>query len=127
MKRSMYLTKAEYLAILKRMRAKIAAQAEEVWGFDDTTIGSKHTECNVGLCCNDPKVYTKTMNLFPEQYPQRVSPKYRDECGKNEHYCPLSKEHKSWGCFYACLFFQDRLKDKTKILELYDARIAESS
>ena len=120
-----YLNDKEYLIILKRMREKIANLTDEAWGYDDTTIGSKHTECNVGLCRDDPEVYTKEMNLFPDQYPERVSPKYRDECGKNKHYCPLSKKHKSWGCFYDCLYFQDHLTDKTKILELYDKRIME--
>ena len=102
---SNYLTNKQYLVVLGRIREKIANLTEEVWGYDDTTIGSKHTECNVGLCGDDPDVYTREMNLFPEQYPQRISPKHRGD----KHYCPLSKEHKSWGCFYDCLYFQDHL------------------
>ena len=121
----LYLTDKEYLIVLKRLRAKIAKDTNKVSGYDDTTIGSKHTECNVGLCRDDPEVYTKEMNLFPDQYPLRVSPKYRDKCGENKHYCPLSKKHKSWGCFYDCLYFQNRLTDRKKILELYEKRIAE--
>lgn len=116
-----YLNDKEYLTILKRMREKIANLTDKVWGYDDTTIGSKHTECNVGLCSDDPDVYTRDMNLFPEQYPERVSSKYRER----KHYCPLSKKRRSEGCFYDCLYFQDHLTNKKKILELYDKRIME--
>lgn len=117
----LHLTKEQYIIVLKRVREKIANLIDEVRGYDDTTIGSKSTECNAGLCEDDFKIYTKEMNLWPEQYPQRVSPKYRYE----SEYCPLSKTHSSSGCFYDCLFFQEHLTDKEKILELYDKRIAE--
>lgn len=117
----MNLTKRQYLTVLKRMRKKIATSTEKVSGYDDTTVGCKHTECNVGLCSDDPKVYTKAMNLFPEQYPARVSSKYR----RDDHCCPLSGKGVSSGCFYNCLFFKRHLVDRGTILELYDNRIRE--
>lgn len=122
----LYLTKEEYLTVLKRVRAKIARikkSEEEVWGYDDTTMGQKNTECNVGLCHDDPEIFTKEMNLWPEQYPERVAPKYlQDDCC-----CPLSKRQHlgSSGCFYRCKFFKDKLRDLGVILTLYDQRIAE--
>lgn len=118
---TLYLSNKEYLIVLKRVREKIANRVTEARGYDDTTMGSKNTECNVGLCEDDPKIYTKEMNLWPDQYPARVSPKYT----RDKQYCPLSKGHKTNGCFYSCLFFKDGLTDKKKILELYDERIAE--
>lgn len=117
----MNLTKRQYLTILKRIRKKISDSKEEVTGYDDTTVGCKHTHCNVGLCCDDPKVFTKAMNLFPDEYPARVSPKYR----RDDHCCPLSGKGVSGGCFYNCLFFKRHLVDKGGILELYDGRIRE--
>lgn len=117
----LYLTDKQYLVVLRRVRKRIAESTEEVTGYDDTTVGSKHTHCEAGLCCDDPKVYTKEMNLFPDQYPGRVSDKYR----KEEHYCPLAGRKNSSGCFYGCLFFKEHLTDKKKILALYDQRIIE--
>ncbi len=117
----MNLTKRQYLTVLKRLRKKIATSTEKASGYDDVTVGAKHTECNVGLCSDDPKIYTKPMNLFPEQYPARVSSKYR----RDEHCCPLSGKGVSGGCFYNCLFFKRGLTDKKRILELYDDRIRE--
>lgn len=117
----LYLTDKQYLVVLRRVRKRIAESTEEVTGYDDTTVGCKHTYCSVGLCCDDPKVYTKEMNLFPEQYPGRVSDKYR----KDEHFCPLSGKGVSSGCFYNCLFFKRHLVDRGTILELYDNRIRE--
>ena len=120
----LYLTKKEYLIVLKKVRAKIAKMeksGEKAWGYDDTTIGQKNTECNVGLCHDDPEIFTKEMNLWPEQYPERVAPKYLQD----KHYCPLSKVHHSDGCFYKCRFFKDKLEDLGAILALYDQRIAE--
>lgn len=117
----MNLTKRQYLTVLKRLRKKIAASTEKASGYDDTTVGCKHTHCNVGLCCDDPKVFTKPMNLFPDEYPARVSSKYR----RDDHCCPLSGRSVSGGCFYTCLFFKHHLVDKGRILELYDNRIRE--
>jgi len=116
------ITRAEYLLVLRRILEKAKA-ADKVRAVDSVTIGDKYTYCNVGLCTDSPEVWTRELNTFPDQYPERVSPRSRGY--DKEVYCPLSKECKSMGCFYDCVVFQDKVKDLGIICSLIESRIQE--
>jgi len=88
---SLYLSRSQYVAALRRMREYLNT-VSQIDGYDDTTIGAKNTECDAGLCLDAAWLWPRDANLFPDQYPQRVSPKYRSDA----LYCPV-KETQRYG------------------------------
>lgn len=120
--KNLHLNDDQYLTLLKKVR-KCLDTLSYADGFDDTTIGCKDTQCNVGLC-ND-EMTEKEFSMRPDEFPQRKVMKYRQE----HHKCPLdyrpvSKEFRS-GCFYTCLFFKKNLRNIEEIKKHYDNRINE--
>ena len=106
MNNELRLTDEQYLRVLKKIEATIANAGFMVSCSDCTVVGSKSTDSNCGFC-NDE--YTdEDMALFPEQFPERKSMKYRGE----NHRCPFDVRKKlcalGWGsgCFYDCYLFQ---------------------
>lgn len=120
MAKSIYLTDAQYLDLLKRARAHLDT-IDEAYGYDSTVPGCKFTDSNIGLC-ND-SLTTLEIAMWPEDFPTRPTMKYR----KERHKCPLDWRTGSGsdGCFYTCLHFRRGLKDLDKIKALYDQRIKE--
>ena len=113
------LTDKQYLELLKKARA-LLDRIDKAYAYDDTTIGCKSTDSNVGLC--NEGLTTKEMAMWPEHFPSRLSRKYR----QSNHKCPLDKRTDGdyqWGCFYHCRVFQDGLKDVEEMKRLYDAAI----
>lgn len=74
MERNIYLTDEQYLSLLIRQRDRIT-HIKEASGEDSTHSGDKYTVTNVGLC--DELLTTKDTALWPEDFPQRKSMKYR--------------------------------------------------
>jgi hypothetical protein len=108
---SLYLSNAEWLAELKRVRALIAGGLK--LDFDDNdTPGNKSTECSWGL---------------PNPLPGII--RYRT----HGQFCPLDKrpmtEGHADGCFYHCRLFQARpnkgipVPTREEALAFYDAAI----
>jgi len=105
MNKELRLTDEQYLRILKKIEATIAQDDFGVGCSDCTVIGAKSTDSDCGFC-ND--AYTdRDMALFPEQYPERRTMKYRRE----NHRCPFDMRKEpgilGWGysCFYECYLF----------------------
>ena len=119
MSNDLYFTDKQYLELLIRAR-KLLDRVDKVSCYDSTEIGNKYTESNVGLC-NDEKLCTKEVALFPKEWPQRKDLKYLG----NEQLCPLDSKVKynGQGCFYKCLIFQKGFKDIKKIKRLYEKKI----
>jgi hypothetical protein len=118
----MKLTDEQYFDLLKRALQRIKESNDKVRGCDSTSIGNKYTECNVGLC--DDSLTTKEIAMFPEFWDKgRRDMKYL----RVYHKCPLDWRDKptQQGCFYSCLFFKKGLRDKNKIIKLYEQRISE--
>ena len=118
----MDLTDAQYKELLLKGR-KLLNTLAKVDGEDCTMRGCKSTEANIGFC-NEEGLATRETALFPHEWPQRKTLKYREE----HHKCPLDKRDSGYsgssGCFYHCRFFQDGLQDITTIKKLYDQVIA---
>jgi len=135
----LYLTDAQHISALKRMRDRIA-QGGPLRAHDDTTPGNKSTDCSWGMCTNDPSFWMKDELMFPDRGPIRVgiladgspvlheSSKYHGE-GQQ---CPFDRrngtENKdSWGCFHHCRVFSRGRGEKTptqeEALRLYDVAI----
>ena len=138
--RDLYMTDAQHLASLERMRDKIAKSEGPLYAFDDTTPGNKSTDCSWGMCTCDPTFWAKDELMFPERGPIRVgcradgtpvlheSSKYH----KDGQQCPFDRrngtENKaSWGCFSHCRVFSRKRGEKTptkeEALRLYDVTI----
>jgi len=99
----LYLTDEQYLRLLVKVKETVNKPDFEVHRFDSTFPGDKYTESNCGLC-ND-EFCELDMALFPEQFPERKTTKYREQW----HKCPfdtrpMTSEFKS-GCFYTCYLF----------------------
>ena len=116
------LTDKRYLAALERIKVLIV-DGLPLQGYDDTTIGSKNTECTCGLCAEtkqhwpDPKDY-----LWPDQ-PDRIAPKYTHP----HQACPMDKRENPDmnGCFYTCRFFnKGKNPNRDEVIAFYDHRIA---
>ncbi len=122
---SLYLSKERYLAALIRVRGLIASGLKFI-AYDDTTIGSKNTECSWGLCSESKKTWPDPEDhLWPKQFVEtgRSAPKYLQD----KHQCPFDRREKSDGngCFYSCLYFQHRIKPtREEALALYDRKIS---
>lgn len=104
--KDLYLSDTQYLKILQKIQTTLATENFKVGCSDCTAIGYKSTDSNCGFC-NDE--YTdEDMALFPDQYPDRKSRKYR---GKN-HKCPFDMREipgiLGWGysCFGKCYLFR---------------------
>lgn len=100
------LTDEQYLRILQKIKATLAQNDFKVDCFDCTVTGCKSTDSNCGFC-NDE--YTdEDMALFPDQYPERKSMKYRQK----NHRCPFDTRTEpgilgwGWSCFYECYLFK---------------------
>lgn len=121
---NLYMNDAEYIQVLKNLRAYILSGAKLTY-FDDTSPGNKSTECSWGLCGNNPKVYSEPhLHLWPEDFISRgqVAPKYF----LNHHMCPFERQRNPDdhnGCFYRCWVFGNRKKHKTFTREEVIARI----
>lgn len=101
----MNLTDEQYRRILEKMRVTLAQDDFQVGCSDCTVTGYKSTDSNCGFCCD---AYTEEDTaLFPAQFPERKSMKYRRE----NHRCPFDLRKTphtfSWGsgCFFQCYLF----------------------
>jgi len=99
------LTDEQYQRVLRKIETTIAQDDFKVSCFDSTFPGDKYTESNCGFC-NDE--YTdRDMALFPKQFPERKSMKYRQK----NHKCPFDERNApnviGWGCgcFGKCYLF----------------------
>lgn len=118
-----------HLMSLKLLR-EIIASGISLGYYDDTTIGSKKTECSWGLCTESKEVYPESiMHIWPDDFEKhgRIAPRHRDENQK----CPFDvrpiEEKDMNGCFWYCQIFQ-RKKRKQRItreyaLQLFDEEI----
>ena len=91
--------------------------------------GYKETKTNCGMC-NQDELTTKENSLFPEQFPERRSLRYR----KQNQQCPfdMRKESESNGCYYSCYVFmmfkyekKNRGYDINRMKEMVKDRIQE--
>lgn len=118
------LTNAQYLIAMQNLRAFVESGAQ-LSGFDDCTIGAKDTQCTWGLCGDNVKVYPfSTMHIFSEQFPQRLSPKHREQ----HHRCPFENPNgkdQTSGCFHRCRFFlEGQRPNKAGWLQWFDEALA---
>lgn len=113
MNKDIYLTDKQYKSILLKIKKTVDQEGFQYTCFDSTTAGDKYTESNCGLCNNN--FTEKDTALFPDQFPERKSMKYRLE----NHKCPLDMRVKAYsfgeGCFYHCCLFQNVRYRKKKI------------
>ena len=126
MVKELELTDEQYLRLLKGIRTTIASEGFKVDCSDCTITGCKSTDSNCGLC-ND--AYTeRDMALFPDQFPERRTMKYRGE----NHRCPFDVRKEpailGWGngCFYECYLFQHLVRrdwDLSLMREMVDHTI----
>lgn len=106
MQNDMYLTEEQYLSILRKIKETISEEGFTVYCWNSTTVGNKFTESNCGFC-NDAYI-DKDMALFPHQFPERKTMKYRGE----NHKCPFDARKKpgilgwGYGCFDECYLFK---------------------
>ena len=106
MNKELRLTDEQYLRVLRKIEATIAQVDFKVVCSDCTVTGQKSTDSNCGFCNNE---YTdEDMALFPGQYPERKTMKYREE----SHKCPFDMREEPgiigwmYGCFYGCYLFE---------------------
>jgi hypothetical protein len=125
MDRDIYLTDAQFLAGLRRIRGAIAS-GRKFHFVDSDTIGDKHTHCSWGACGDEPEDWPDPEALM---WPDRrlihgkVTPKYQ----KDHQHCPFERREQRdnpSGCFYRCLAWK-RTITRTRALKLYDEEIAE--
>ena len=101
MNKNLYLTDKQYTKLLLKIKEIVERDNFNYSCYDSTAVGDKFTTSNCGLCNND--LTEKDMALFPDQFPERRSKKYRLE----NHKCPFDMRtgfHRS-GCFYQCCLF----------------------
>ena len=100
------LTDEQYLRILRKIETTVAQVDFWVGCSDCTVIGSKSTDSNCGFCNDD--YIDEDMALFPDQFPERKTTKYRRE----NHKCPFDMRKEpgilGWGysCFDGCYLFK---------------------
>lgn len=136
--KDLYLTDAQHLTALKRMRDRIS-DGSNFTAFDDTTPGNKSTDCSWGMCTNDPNFWAKDELMFPDRGPIRVgcradgspvlheSSKYH----KDGQQCPFDRrngteDQLASGCFYHCRVFSRKRGEpltQEAALHLYDVTI----
>jgi hypothetical protein len=100
---SMKLSDEQYITVLHKIRDTVFSKEFKPYYYDSTVIGDKYTESNCGLC-NDKFYEDIDMHHFPEQFPERLSPKYRQDT----HQCPFDwRDNASFnGCFHTCYLFK---------------------
>lgn len=100
-KKELNLNDEQYLEILLKIKEILKDNEFKVKREDCNITGMKSTETNCGCCCED--FVTKENSLFPEQFPERKTMKYR----KSYHDCPfdMRETSDSIGCFYHCYIF----------------------
>lgn len=100
------LTDEQYEDLLRKMLETVTSLNFEPTCVDSTDIGDKYTRSNCGLC-NDEYTTIETA-MWPDQFPQRKTMKYR---GRN-HKCPYDMResviHWEWSCFFKCRLFQGK-------------------
>lgn len=106
MSKNLYLTDDQYLCLLAKIVEAVEQEDFIPSCDDDTTIGSKHTGSNCGLCNDD--FATLETAMFPDQFESgRKSMKYRQD----HQLCPFDKrtldDNLFNGCFYTCCLFHD--------------------
>ena len=115
MKKSIHLTDTQYKRILLKIKETVGQEEFQYSCVDSTNIGDKYTRSNCGFC-ND-EFAEKDTALFPENFPERKSIKYRQE----HHQCPFDMRSKNvhfgFGCFYDCCLFQNK-----RYRRLYDGK-----
>jgi hypothetical protein len=140
---SMYLTDAQYLDLMKRIRADLG-KVKKIIAIDCNEIGCKHTLTNVGLCAGEEteggwskdKYTTRATAMWVKEFdrigksryehPQMFTMKYRQD----RHRCPLDKRRTADGlgygcsCFYHCRAFKDKKLTIAEVKKLYDEQIA---
>jgi len=99
------------LKVLKNLRKVI--KTEPLKGYDCTDTGFKNTECNWGICGENPKVFPDPeMHTWPYDFIlyKRVAPLFLAEAIR----CPLDKRDSNDlnGCFYKCMFFRHEKRSK---------------
>lgn len=121
----MYLTDEQYLDILYKIRMRVGSLGFRPSAFDSAFPGDKYTESNCGFCCGE--FVTEETALFPEQFPERRSMKYRLDA----HKCPFDMRETpdvlgwGWGCFSECYVFHCHPPDVQLMRTLVANRIKE--
>jgi len=95
------LTDIQYISILKQILEVVQTPNFKGTVYDSTTTGDKYTESNCGFC--NEMFTTKDTALFPDEFPDRKSLKYREDHQR----CPFDRramDNKDMnGCYYHCL------------------------
>lgn len=126
----LYLTDAQYLATLERLREAIV-KGMKLKFFDDDTIGNKDTQCTWGLCGRSKVIWTDLeTHLWPNDPRDLGKPDiYGIKYIENEQKCPMDTRielNNSMGCYYTCRVFQAKrrnLPTKEETIKLYDLEI----
>jgi hypothetical protein len=113
------------IVALKRLRKVV--ETEKLTGYDDDTVGAKHTTCNWGLCNDTLKVWPDPQDhIFPYEQMSHGRVSVLD---KLPGHCPMQVMdlHKDGnGCFWSCHFFQvSCARSREEYLELIDKKISE--
>ncbi len=126
MNKNLYLTDKQYQSILLKIKKTVEQNNFQYNCVDSTSIGDKYTKSNCGFCNND--FTEKDTALFPEQYPERKSMKYR----LANHKCPFDMRTPDNldmgygnGCFCRCYLFHTRKINITTIKKLVNDTINE--
>lgn len=111
-----YLSDEQYTEILKQIHVatlEVEEGKRTLYLYDCDVIGQKDTYTNLGMC--NPEWVTKENSLWPEQFPQRKSRKYKQP----HHLCPFDRRQSytaaHWGCFSSCMLFHPKFTDKKRI------------
>jgi hypothetical protein len=112
-----------YVAALERFKKFIEGGGELKY-YDDTTTGSKNSECTWGLCDQSPEMWPeKKDHTWPHSFETegRSAPLLPPE----GHGCPMDKREKKsrWGCFYHCRVFQGPKPDRQEAIQLYQVSL----
>lgn len=129
MSRNIYLSDDRYLAVLKRLRARIA-NGLPFKAHDDDTPGDKSTACSWGLCSDDRAAWPNAEDhLWPDEFTNggRVAPLYR----QRHHRCPIDTRNNADllksgnGCFHTCAHFSKHYTlTREQVLARYDEQIS---
>lgn len=127
------LSRARYVAALRRLRQQIADGSTLLY-YDDDTPGDKHLHCEWGLC-SEKKA----------QWPDPPDHQWPDQFVRFGRVAPLPLARRCWcpfdhrlgttatapmGCFYHCRIFQPRPKkgepvpSRAEALLLFDKALA---
>lgn len=91
------------------IRLKRIVESTKLSGYDDTTIGSKNTECTWGLCSENPKLWPDRIDHTWPHDLKRIAPL------NYQGHCPMQMEKGNGsGCFWYCKFFQHKYKNPSR-------------